>query len=507
MHEALRAALAAPDGPLPQMRESHGAWVVLAGDRAYKLKKPVRFAFLDYSTPQARRAACEEEVRVNGVLAADFVEGVRGLRRTDGAVALCDADAGDAIDWVIVMRRFDESRTMAALLERGELSEELVRAAAARLAAFHGAAEVVQDPDPAGRVQATIARNADELREAVGEQPGEGPVGALGAFLIGAALSRRADLIARARAGLVRDGHGDLRADHVVFEDAGVLVVDRIEFDPQLRRIDVGDDLSFLAMDLEARGAPEQARVLVEAYRATGADPGDRALVALFGAHRALVRAKVALLRERQDPGVGAGAEAERLLMLAARLAWRAHAPLALVVCGPPASGKSTLAAAIAERSSLPVLSSDRLRKEDRGLAAGVRAPLEAYSPEARAAVYTALGRRARSAFEAGDGVIVDATFGDPALRAAFFGELAPAQRDRVRAVECRVPLAVLTTRAAKPGRGASDAGPEASERLARSFQPLTELEPASVLAIDGTLAAARQVAAIEAWLSASRAG
>ena len=505
--EALRASLAAPGAALPEVRESHSAWVVLSGDRAYKLKKPVHFAFLDYSTPQARRAACEEEARVNAALAPDLVLGVRALRRSDGAVVLADPDAADAIDWVIVMRRFDEARTMAALLERGELTGELVCAAARRIASFHASAEIVEDPDPCGRVRATIAANVDELGEAAGEQPGEGPAGALGAFLLAALPPRRDDLTARARAGLVRDGHGDLRAEHVVFEDAGVLVVDRIEFDPKLRRIDVGDDLSFLAMDLEACGAREQAELLVEAYRDAGGEPGEDSLISLFGAHRALVRAKVALLRARQDAGSGAEGEAARLLALAALLAWRAHAPLALVVCGPPASGKSSLAEAIGRRSGFAVLSSDRVRKEGLGLPARERAPEPAYGAAARAAVYAELGRRAQVALDAGGGVIVDATFGDPELRASFFGELTTAQRGRLRAVECRAPLAVLAVRAREADRGASDAGPAVAERLARSFQPVTELEPARVTAVDGMLHAARQVTAIEAWLSASREG
>ncbi len=504
LHEALRAAFAATDGTLPAVRESHGAWVVLAGERAYKLRKPVRFAFLDYSTPAARRAACEEELRVNAPLAADIMLGVRGLRRTVDGVALCDADADEAVDWVVVMRRFDERRTMAALLERGALTADLVHAAAARLASFHGSAEIVDDPDPAGRVQATMARNVDELCAAAGEDP-DGPLGALGTFLLGATRARRADLDTRARALLVRDGHGDLRAEHVVFEDAGVLVVDRIEFDPALRRIDVADDLSFLMMDLEARGARDMARLLVTAYRDAGGDPGDAALLALFAAHRALVRAKVALLRERQQPQAAAATDAAAFLALAARLAWRARGPLALIVGGPPASGKSTLATALAARSGLPVLSSDRARKVALGLPRAAPAPSAAYSPQARSAVYRELGLRAREALDAGDGVIVDATFGDPQLRAAFLAELTPAQRDAaVLAVECRAPADVLVARAAErpQGAGGSDAGPDVAERLARSFRPITELAPQQTRVIDAVLPTERQVAAIEEWVA-----
>lgn len=500
LHEALRDAVAGETVSVE--RESHGAWVVLAGERAYKLKKPVRFSFLDYSTPAARRAACEEEVRVNRPLAGELMLGVCGLRPTDGGIALSDADDEDAIDWVVVMRRFDEDRTMAALLERGRLTADQVRAVAARLSAFHSVAEIVDDPDPCGRVKATMTRNLDELCEAAGETPGEGPIGALGALLQGAALERCQDLAARGRARLVRDGHGDLRADHVLLQNGGVLVVDRIEFDPALRRIDVADDLSFLVMDLEARGARDAAGLLVTAYRDAGGDPGDRALIAMFAAHRALVRAKVALLRASQEPAGTAPASAPQLVALAARLAWRARTPLALLVCGPPASGKSTLAAALAERSGLPMISSDRLRKDRLGLTADIHAPAAAYDMAARADVYRDLGRRARATLDTGEGVIVDATFSDPSLLRAFLDELAPAQRPLACAVECRAPLEVLLARAAEPRRGASDAGPSVAERLTRSHRPITEFGQKRVTAIDGALEPQRQIAAIELWLS-----
>lgn len=495
---ALRAALAVPDGPPVEMRESHGAWVLLAGDRAYKLKKPVRFAFLDYLTPAARRAACEAEDRVNRELAAPLMLGVRGVRAEDGGVTVCPAGDPRAIDWIVLMRRFDERRTMAGLIAAGALTAEQVRAVAERLAAFHAAAERVADPDPATRVRATIRRNLDELREAAGgERAAALGLGGLESLLLGGLDARARELEARARAGLVRDGHGDLRAEHVLFSEGAVLVIDRIEFDPGLRRIDVADDLSFLAMDLESLGDAHAARHLVECYRAAGGDPGDPALVALFGAHRALVRAKVALLREGGDDG------GEPLVALGARLAWRARCPLALLVTGPPASGKSTLARALAARSGLGVLSSDLVRKEQLGLDPAQPASASAYDPAARAAVYAELGRRARAALDAGSGVIVDATCGAPELRRAFLAELGGSHRAHVRAVQCTAPRAVLAARAARPRDSGSDAGPAVAGRLARAFAPITELDAWRVLVIDGTADAAAQVAAVESRLPA----
>ena len=189
---------------------------------------------------------------------------------------------------------------------------------------------------------------------------------------------RRAELRRRAAAGLVRDGHGDLRAEHVVLE-RGIEIVDCVEFDPALREIDVGLDLAFLVMDLMRRDE-RLAAALVSAYREAGGDPGDDALVAFFAAQRALIRAKVALVRAGQVDGADAArrrADAAALLELAGRLGWRVRLGAAAIVCGAAASGKSTLAAALAERAGATVLSSDIVRKELVGVPATARAPDE----------------------------------------------------------------------------------------------------------------------------------
>jgi len=277
--------------------------------------------------------------------------------------------------------------------------------------------------------------------------------------------ARRWELDRRAAGGRVRDGHGDLRAEHVLLGGERE-VVDAIEFDPALRRIDTGLDLAFLAMDLHAARREDLAAALLGAYRSAGGDPGDDGLIAFFAAYRAQVRAKVGLLRgDRQ--------EADRLLALADRLAWRARGPLVIAVGGAAATGKTTLAAGLAAASGLPHVSSDMTRKRMLGVEPTARAPLAAYSREAGLRTYRELGRLAASA----GSVVVDATFRRRSERDAF--------RDGLGAgppavfVECRAPRDVVRRRAAErladPDR-VSDATPDIALRQHDAFEPFDEV-------------------------------
>jgi aminoglycoside phosphotransferase family enzyme/predicted kinase len=483
--EALGRSGFHPGSPSVTVRETHSAWVFLAGDRAYKVKKPVRMEFLDFGTLERRRAVCLEEVRVNRELAPTLGMRLRAVVPLADSYVLAAPDAPAAVEYAIEMRRFDERRTMAALAERGELADEQVRAVGARVAAFHAAAAVRTPDDPVGDVKRTWDHNMRELLAIADDAMARRVLMAerfAAAFLVG----HRAEVAARAAAGRIRDGHGDLRAEHVVLEDP-MAIIDRLEFDERLRATDVAGDLAFLAMDLERLGAGRAARVLVASYRDAGGDPGSDALLAFYGAYRALVRAKVALLRAGQldDRAAAAAAreQAGELVGLAERLAWRARGPLVLAIGGPPASGKSTLAEALSRRCGWPVLSSDVLRKRCRGLALSARAPDGDYTLDARASIYRDLGERARAAVAAGQGMVVDATFGDPRLRAAFLDGLG--ERRPLHALECRAPAAVRERWArerAEAGAHGSDAGPAVAARLGRSFSGWDELPADTIL-------------------------
>jgi len=511
---ALREALAAAGLRQRETIETHTAWVVLTDTHAYKVRKPVRFPFADLSTPERRRWASGEEVRLNQPLAGGLGYELRALARSPGGHRLTDADDPDAVEWVVVMRRFDERDTLAAHVEAGTVSDAAVDRVAAAIAAFHRDAEPLIRPRWDKQVRAVIATNLDQLADIVAaDHPLRPRVEALHR-VPEAVLPRHAErLRERGESGRVVEGHGDIRAEHVVLEGDRVLIIDRLEFDRAMRTVDVADDLAFLTTDLEALGARPVADLLAERYSAHGGDPGPPDLRALYGVHRAAVRAKVTLLRAEQVDARQAEADRARaadLLRLAEHLAWRARGPQALVVYGPPASGKSTLARALADRTGLESLSSDLVRKERLGLDPAERAPAAAYDPGARAAIYGELGRRARARLEAGEAVIVDATFGDAELRGAFLDALGAAGRDALRLVACRAPLEVLVRRAAERTAAAaagSDAGPEVAERLARAWTPFDELPNAETVSVDTTAAPDEALEAALRGLDAAGSG
>jgi len=276
-----------------------------------------------------------------------------------------------------------------------------------------------------------------------------------------------------------------------VLLDGSGQMVDCIGFDPTLRELDVADDLAFLVMDLVARGGEQLAQTLVHAYRDAGGNPGRDALIAFFAANRALVRAKVALLRAAaQAPPSSAArgrqnAAARDLVALAERFAWRARLPLAIVVCGVPAADKSTLEWALAATSGLPHLNSDATRKQLAGIESHQRAPAALYSAEVSRRTHAELGQRARGAIAIHGGVLIDATFRHRADRDAFaaaFSDAAP-----VLFVECRAPARVLAERAVQrdqsPAR-VSDASVAVVVRERSSFDPLDEVEPEAHLTV-----------------------
>ncbi len=490
MESALLSTLADPatHGGVPvEVHETHASWVFVAGERAYKVKKPVSLGFLDYSSLVLRHSACLEEVRVNQELAPGIYEGVRAIVRTDTGWVLTDDDrAPEAVEYAVEMRSFDERHTLAGLIADEALTGEQLQAVAQRLSQFHRHAPIVAGGDTAD-VLGKWQKNLRELRHA--DQALELPVELAEGFAETFVQTHGEEIEQRRSAGWVRDVHGDLRCEHVLAIPS-VRIVDRIEFDASLRHSDIACDLAFLTMDLEARGQRWAAERLLSEYRESGIDPGSDALLSFYAAQRALVRAKVALIAAAEHDGVARTAslaEALALWALAERLCWRARAPLSIVVCGPSGSGKSTLAGELSKRTGFEVLSSDAMRKSAAGLKPTERASPEHYSHRFTHHTYELLAGRAREAIAGGAGVIVDATCRSRAERSTLLGRLRATGAPRL-VVRCDVPLDLAQRRAAERAHdplSVSDAGPEIVAEQYASFQPLEELAPGDVLVVD----------------------
>jgi aminoglycoside phosphotransferase family enzyme/predicted kinase len=498
MLQALASPATYRGHPPVTLHQTHASWVFVAGERAYKVKKPVALSFLDYSTLARRHEACREEVRVNQELAPGLYLGVRAIVRCPMGFRLAPEGAPNAVEYAVEMRSFHEEDTMAGLIATGSLTREHVAATARLLANFHRSAPVAGDSGP-DRVLAMWSRNIEELQRI--DHPEQWRLGVVAAFGEAFISAHEPELRRRALEGLMRDGHGDLRCEHVLTTPT-VRIVDRIEFDPGLRHTDIACDLAFLAMDLEAHGQPWAARELHRAYSDGGMDLGGETLRSFYAAHWALVRAKVALITAAEHSGEGSAAQlrqAWQLWSLSERLCWRARTPRAIVICGPSASGKSVLAAELSRRSDMPVVSSDAVRKRLAHLAPSQPARAEHYTAGFTRATYERLGRDALFALRRGGGVIVDATCRSRRDRAPLLAMLRRAGPTPAF-VRCEVPLGLAMQRAARrlhDSQRVSDATPRIAAEQFRTFEELTELPLHTVLRLDTSRPLDAQVAEV----------
>jgi aminoglycoside phosphotransferase family enzyme/predicted kinase len=405
--------------------DTHGAIVLLAGERALKLKRVVRFSFMDFSTLAKRRAALEAELSLNRRTAPELYRRLVAVtREPDDGLAL--DGTGGPVEWLLEMARFPEDAQLDRVAARGELGLDLVEDLAAEIFRFHGKAEVRRDRGGAAAMREVIEGNASDLTGLAPVVFAPDEVAAVNAATLRELDARAALLDRRRDAGRVRRCHGDLHLPNIVLLDRGPVLFDCLEFDEDLATIDVLYDLAFLAMDLVHRRLPAHARTLLQAYGDLALDDEGLALLPLFLSVRAAIRAKVAGF----NAGVLAGearaakvAEAHAYLALACQ-ALEPVPPRLLVVAGRSGTGKSSVARALAPSlGAMPgamVLRSDVLRKRLFGKALTERLPPEAYAPEQSAHVFGAIADRARTLLAAGRTVIADAVYGRPEEREAI---------------------------------------------------------------------------------------
>lgn len=450
--------------------DTHAASVFLAGDRALKLKRAVRYPYLDYSTVEKRHAACVEELSINRRTAPALYRGVAAIRRgDDGRLRLDEREGADgAVDWLVSMARFPDEALFDRMAERQALTPVLMRRLAERIAAFHRDAQPRPDGGGVEAMRAVADGNVMDLRAAPDLFPAA-VVDQLGERT-GDALDRLAPVLEeRRRAGFVRHGHGDLHLRNIVLLDGEPTLFDAIEFDEALAVADVFYDLAFLLMDLDHRGLRPLGNAVLNRYLEETGDCAGLAALPLFLSLRAAVRAKVsgAALRLAGAADEALVGEARRYLDQA--LGALEPVPARLVaVGGLSGSGKTRLAQGIApELGPSPgavVLRSDVLRKRLCGVADSDRLPAEGYAPAMTERVYGELYRGAAAVLAAGHAVVVDAVSARPDERNRI-AEVAAGAGVRFDGIWLEAPLTERVERVTNRRNDASDATAELVER------------------------------------------
>jgi uncharacterized protein len=408
-------AFGAPGAAVEQVT-THAAEIFLIGDRAFKMKRAVRYSFLDFSTLARRKQALETELRLNRRTAPMLYQRVVPVTRSQGGELALDGE-GELVEWLLEMRRFDQAGLLDRLAQRQELQPGTIDALAATLAAFHDQAERRPDLGGYAGMAEVIEGNAGDLASLVPPVLEAAQVGALD-DATRAALERARDVLEQRRAGFVRHCHGDLHLGNIVLLDGAPVLFDCLEFDAALATIDTFYDLAFLLMDLVHRDLGALAQRLLSGYLDATWDDAGTALLPLFLSVRAAIRAKVAGFAARSEAGDAKAeiAAARAYLDLAQR--FLAPPPPRLVaIGGVSGTGKTTLARLLApDLGAAPgavILRSDVIRKKLFGKAPTERVGPEAYREEVSVKVYDTLISRAKNLLGAGHAAIVDAVYLD----------------------------------------------------------------------------------------------
>ncbi len=475
--------------------ETHISWLLLAGDDAYKLKKPLTLDFLDFGTLDKRRAACEEELRINRRSAPDIYLGVLPVTGTPEAPRL-GSDAAQAIDWAVHMRRFPADALLSQRAARGELRPEHIDALAREIAGFQAQAEVAAEGSDYGHGADLARLAADNFAPIFTLQHSPDQRQQLQQLQqwMQAEGTRLAPLMAARRAaGRVREGHGDLHLGNLLWLDGRARLFDAIEFNPRLRWVDTATDIAFLFMDLHAHGLAPMAWRFLNAWLERTGDHGALPRLPYDSVYRALVRAKVAALRVGQGGDAAeqeqAAQDAERYVQLATELAAPRRPWLAFTM-GVSGSGKSSQTQSLIEQRRMVRVRADVERKRLFGLApeaSSAEVPGGIYDEATSDRVFERLLAVAQDALQAGQPVLVDATFIRRERRAPFIA-LAESLGLPWRILAFDAPEDLLRERVRQrraAGDDASEADVAVLESQLHHREPLSDEEAAQALRID----------------------
>lgn len=468
MVEQLRQAPEWTHDELPiEMKQTHISVLLLGRKHVVKLKKPVDFGFLDYTTLQKRRQACEEEVRLNRRLCPDTYIGTGNVVEVDGQFRF-SGSAGKIVDSCVWMNRLPDERMLDQLVARKQVTETMMNRVADRLHRFHSTA--LRGPEVAKWGSPTeIHHNWEE--NFVQTEPFVGRTISAEAFQsIRAWVSKwleKTELFnRRLREGWIVDGHGDVRCESICVNDDAICIYDCIEFNDRFRCDDVASEAAFLAMDLDARGRPDLGYYFTEAYGGRTGDKDFFTLLPFYRCYRAFVRGKVLSFRLNEtefseDERSTATKRATDYFELARRYALPLRQSTIIAVSGFSGTGKTSIARAIAGELGFRVVSSDAMRQSLFGETKHAASYGEgAYSDEANRLTYQKLIGEADSLFRESGEVVLDATFLLPEHRQMVV-EMAQAANAEYRFIQCHLTPELTRSRLAKRavlGNGLSDA-------------------------------------------------
>jgi aminoglycoside phosphotransferase family enzyme/predicted kinase len=485
-----------------ELIETHISWVFLHDRDVLKVKKPVDLGFVDYSTSELRRRACHDEVRLGSRLAPDVYLGVEPVVLTaDGRHRV--GGEGTPVDWAVRMRRLEDAQRADLRIEQERFDPAWLPVLAERLAQFHAEAPCDDRVSRHGSVQAvgdTIRSNFDSTRSTIEKYVSPRQAREIEAWQIEFLQTREALFLDRVARGRIRDGHGDLRLEHLYLGDDGTFsIIDCVEFSDKLRCCDVCADVAFLAMDLTWHGRPQWAERFLADYAQAANDYDLYPLVDFYESYRAFVRGKVATILADDtdaDPAARerAAGQARRYFLLALASERRQLERGVLVaVGGIIGAGKSTLAQALGRSLAAPVVATDRTRKSmfdaettDR-LSTGSRGVWDgAYSSQTTEEVYDETARRAAAVLDSGRTVIVDASFREAKQRERF-AAMAAERSMPFLFVEATAPLDVCRSRLQARRGDVSDAGADLLDEFVARWESDDSLADSARLLVDTT--------------------
>ena len=482
-----------------QLVETHISWVLLTGELAYKIKRPVHYSFVDLRSPERRAFFCAEELRLNRRFAPELYVDVCEIAASHGEARI--AGQGEVIEHAVRMRQFERENELDRLLASARIAPPELDRFGRDLAAIHEQLPVAQESQTWGRaadVRALLLENFDQCLEVAAPLGTQAELRALRQQYAARLDALEPWLAARRQAGRVRECHGDLHARNIVRYGGRLIAFDCVEFAPAFRWIDVADEIAFLLMDLDARRCPLHAQAFRGGYLAHSGDFQACRVLGLYEIHRALVRAKVTALEAAQASRGTArdtALEQHRVYLDCARRQLAPQRPRLLLMCGLSGSGKTWMAERLAPLLGAVHVRSDVERKRLAGLAERERSHSAVeqglYAREVSAHVYERLAQCADDALAGGYTVIVDATLQRRADRLRF-RELAAQRGAQLRLIHCSAAHDVLRARIAlRAGSGtdASEADPSVLQWQETHFEPVGAEEGIAVIDADTTRA------------------